>query len=173
MKKVFVVSLVLVMVTTALLAIPASAARVNSTFPRPNCGCGSSVYFYSEYSGGLTTGDSQMCDALAHVSHSCDRTYAYVSMKCWIAPWSSLNNYRSRVFTNSASDNGYGVGAYGSQPGMATAEVYYNFNDTYALLGVENYYQISVTHNGVEYASQEWSSDGDIPLSYIPPVVTE
>lgn len=165
MKKVFVVSLVLVMVTTTLLAIPASAVYASGTFSQPNCGC--SGDFYGDYCGGVTDGASDRGSAWAYVEHQCDRAYAYVSMKCWIAPLTSLNNYTSRTFTDSGANNG-------SAHRSAEASVAKDYgNSAYALLGVENYYKISVTHEDEEFSSQEWSSDGDIPLSYIPPVVTE
>ena len=158
------------MVMTAVFAIPASAVDVSSSFSGPYCGC--SVEPYTEYAGGISPAYSDRAYAWAHVDHSCNSAYAYTSMKCWIAPMNSLNNYTSRTFTDSGTNNGLGLGQ--TQQGMATADLVQNYgSSTYALLGVENYYKVSVTHNGIEYSSQAWSSDGDIPLSYIPPVVTE
>lgn len=170
LKRISLATLVLVMVLSAVLAIPASASTIARDFSRPNCGC--SLTFGGEYGGGKY--DVDRGTAWAEVEHDCESAYAYVSMKCWIAPYSSLNNYTSRTFTGSARDNGFRGGVNGSEVGKALVEIYQLYDDTpYALLGVENYYKVSVKHNGVEYASQAWSSDGDIPLSYNPPVVTE
>lgn len=167
MKRTLTLVLVAVMTMTALLSIPASAAvtDVSGSFTRPNCGC--SYDLYSEYAGGIVTGTPDRGYAWAYVKHRCDRAYAYVSMKCWIAPLNNISYYTSRTFTDSGANNG-------STMRSAYANVIQDYTDTaYALLGVENYYKISVTHVDEEFISQKWSSDGDIPLSYIPPVVTE
>lgn len=159
------------MVLAAVLAIPASASTIARDFSRPNCGC--SLTFGGRYGGGKC--DVDRGTAWAKVEHDCESAYAYVSMKCWIARETSLNNYMSRTFTGSARDNGMALGVNNNtESGKASVEIYQVYDNTgYALLGVENYYKVSVKHNGVEYASQAWSSDGDIPLSYNPPVVTE
>ncbi|MBE6937055.1 MAG: hypothetical protein E7460_00700 [Ruminococcaceae bacterium] len=162
MKRTLTLVLVAVITMTALLSIPASAAPISHmNFSRPNCGC--SADFSGQYGGGVYGNSTQIASATADVTHECESAFAYVSVKCWVAPWSNLNNYRSMTFT--ASD---------SNPNEAIANVTKNLDDySVALLGVENYYKISVTHNGVEYASQARSNDGNIPLAYTPPVVTE
>ena len=167
MKKILIMTLVLVMVMTAVFAIPSNAVFASGVFSRPNCGCSSSVGFYGDYCGGVTENTRDRASGWAYVEHQCDRAYAYVSIKCWIVSINNINNYTSRTFTNSGANNG-------SNSRSAYASVAQDYSNTvYALLGVENYYKVSVTHVDEEYSCQAWSSDGDIPLSYNPPVVTE
>ena len=162
MKKFFVLALVLVMTMTAVLAIPVSASYVWETPLNKPCGCSAS--FSAHYAGGIYSSNPDMANATADVTHICDGTYAYVSIKCWIAPYSNLSRYTYRNHSNSNSGGG---------SAHVTLEVDYSHDGTYALLAVENYYKVSVKHNGVEYVSQAFSSDGDAPASYTPPVVTE
>ena len=160
LKRIFVGVAVLAVMLSAVLVIPSGATVVYDSFDHPGCYCGKT--FTSSYGGGLMDGSGGATHATAHVYHDCDGCYAYVSSKCWVYT-SNYNNYTSRTYT--ASGSGYS---------SATADLnVYGANIGYNIRAVENYYMIRIRCEGDEFIEQEWSSDGNVPLSFRPPVVVE
>lgn len=159
-KRVLAGTVVLAIMLSVVLVIPSGAATSGGNMPDPGCYCDND--FLGTYHGGIVDGMGGNVQATAHVTHRCDGCYAYVSSKCWVYT-SNYNNYTSRTYT-----------ASGRGTNSATADLSVNVQDYgFNLRAVENYYMVRVLCEGEEFTSQKWQSDGNVPLSVLPPVVTE
>lgn len=115
-KRISVSLLVLIMVLSAVLAIPASAGLVEEHHEFGRCSC-QNVDFEAIYASDIVTnGISRAVTHLYHPSNQCDAATVYVSAKFWVYPTSGSSTYRTVVRTDTeygtnvdASVNSYGI----------------------------------------------------------------
>ena len=158
-SRILACSLLLAVMLSVVLVVPSGATVVGDSVDKP-CSCNNS--FTGTYAGGIVDGLGDTVNANAHITHICDGCDVYVSAKCWVYT-SNYNNYTSRTFTASRSGN------Y-----SATVELNKDLSSLgFSLRAVETYHKIHYLCEGEEFTIQRWISDGNVPLSIQPPVVTE
>lgn len=162
MKKIFIFCLMLVMMTTALLAIPSSAAYTEFDITK-KCNC--SAAFSGDYSSGIES--SKMAATSIQITHKCTNRTTNASLTCWVYPTEgNYNNYTERKYSDIGSS--YGIANH------SEAYIDADFRNTdYSVRGTEATVTATTTCSGTVYSYRYFDSDGDVPLSVDPPVVIQ
>ena len=102
LKRLSVATLVLVMVLTAVFAIPASAYSIGSSHEENiTCACGNSVE--NGFGNLIDSNDKTATRAITHLNHDCaicSSATTYVSAKFWHYPSASSSAYNATTRTD-------------------------------------------------------------------------